>query len=310
MRIIFVPQYPVPNRYQSWWWWRFPDELRHAGFNVVVLGEHYPSKMKRGHISMFSPIEEAIKLELEQIDQFMKLQIEEDDILFLADISFPGIFSNILYHKSPPKMVAFCHATSLNKYDYFEEVRVSKYQTEKAHAIMFDKIFVGSEYHAKKLQWPNLVVSSLPMPTHIPRFRNEEKIYDIVSASRPGKQKVDPDLETAVENKFGKIIRKETAFPEDYYKFLGQSKILIITSHEDTFGYQIVDAINNNCIPIARNSLSYPELLPPEYLYNNEDELIMLINRALWGQLQVPRLICEEQMNNFFRTIIKEIINI
>jgi len=47
------------------------------------------------------------------------------------------------------------------------------------------------------------------------------------------------------------------------------SKILLITAHEDTFGYQIVDAIINGCVPLARNDLAYPELLPKEYLYND-----------------------------------------
>jgi hypothetical protein len=312
MRLIFVPQYPTPNRYQEWWWWKFPEEFRKAGYEVIVVGGYYPDEkgMKRGVPSMFSPIHDAITFETEQIRHYMSLDIKQDDVLFLSDISFPGIFCNVLYHKRPSKMYAFCHATSLNTYDYFEDVRYSKYPTEKAHALLFDKIFVGSQYHADKLKWSNTSISSLPMPTHIPRFKSETKINEIVSASRPGKQKVDSELETAVENKFGKIIRKETKTAEEYYKFLGQSKVLLITAHEDTFGYQIVDAINNNCIPLARNKFSYPELISTEYLYSNQAELFGLLDRALHGLLPLPRLRCKEKMDNFFRTIIKEMIHI
>jgi len=311
MRIIFVPQYPTPNRYQEWWFWKFPEEFRKAGFEVKVLGERYARNMERvrGVDSGFSPIQQAIDFELQQITEFHLLKLKPDDVLFLADISFPGLFCNVLYHNQPPKMFAFCHATSLNKFDYFEGVRGSKFPVETAHAGMFKKIFVGSEYHARKILWPNAVVTSLPGPTHLKQFKSETKWIDIVSASRPGKQKVDSELEAKVENKFGPIVRKNTKTAEEYYKFLGQSKVLLITSHEDTFGYQIVDAINNGCIPIARNDLSYPELLPREYLYNGKEELFDLLDRALWGLLPLPKLKCREQMSKFYNNICEEMKN-
>jgi hypothetical protein len=308
LRIIFVPQYPTPNRYQEWWFWKFPEEFRKAGFEVLTLGERYAKYMEqaRGDEELFSPVNLAIKFELEQVADFIRCDIRKDDILFLADLSFPGIFPNILFHYRPLKMFAFCHATSLNIFDYFEEVRYHKYRVEQAHAEMFDKIFIGSDYHARKLHWQNVVVTSLPSPTHLKQFKNETKINGIISASRPGKQKVNSELEEKVEKKFGPIIRKNTKTSEEYYRFLGQSSVLLITSHEDTFGYQIVDAINNNCIPIAPNRCAYPELLAREYLYSNEEELFNLLEAALWGILPTPKLKCKNQMNNFYNTIVKE----
>jgi len=310
-RIIFVPQYPTPNRYQSWWMWKFPEEFRKAGYKVVTLGKDYANKMihRRGNLSLFSPIKLAIEFETEQISQYLCLNITENDILFLADISFPGLFCNVLYHGHPKKMFAFCHATSANRFDYFEKVRYSKFPVETAHASMFNKIFAGSNYHDQKLQWSNTVVTSLPGPTHLKCFKNETKKYGIVSASRPGLQKVDSELEAKVESKFGSITRKDHKDFEEYYKFLGESQVLLITAHEDTFGYQIVDAINNNCIPIARNSLSYPELLPRKYLYNNKEELFEVLEKALWGLLDVPKLKCREQMSKFYNKICEEIKN-
>ncbi len=309
MRIIFVPQYPTPNRYSEWFFWKIPLEFRKAGFEVIILGESYIERIDivRGQSSDFSPINDAIIFETIQVSEYCNLQLLPDDILFLSDISFPGVFCSTLYHKRPSKMYAFCHATSLNKYDYFEDVRYSKFPVESAHASMFDKIFVGSNYHAKKLGWSNIVVTSLPSPKHLKQFKNETKIYDIISASRPGKQKVDSELERIVANEYGPIVRKETNTFEEYYKFLGQGKVLLISAVEDTFGYQIVDAINNNCIPIARNSLSYPELLPKKYLYNNQTELFDLLELALWGLTLLPKLKCKKEMDNFYKKIIEEI---
>jgi len=311
-RIIFVPQYPTPNRYQEWWFWKFPEEFRKAGFEVITLGENYSKNIKkvRGSDSLFSPIKRSIEFELQQISEFISLELKKDDILFLADLSFPGIFSNILFHHQPSKLFAFCHATSLNIFDYFEEVRLYKYPIEQTHADMFDKVFVGSNYHARKLHWKNVVVTSLPNPDHLKTFKNEEKVFDIVSASRPGKQKVDSELEREVEEFFQTtIIRRVTKTAEEYYKFLGQAKILLITSHEDTFGYQIVDAINNNCIPLAPTRCSYPELLPRIYLYKDKEELLHRIDYILnsGDKVPVPKLLCQKEMSNFYNRIIKEI---
>jgi len=318
MRIIFVPQYPTPMRYQEWWAWKLPQEFRNAGHEVLVLGEKYADMIKhrRGSLDMFSPINMAIELETEQIREYMMLDIKDDDVLFLSDISFPGLFCNVLYHKECPKMFAFCHATSINKFDYFSSRGYSKFPVESSHSILFDTVFVGSEYHQRKLigvglqltdkgiYWKNTQVTHLPFPPL--KFSNKKKKYDIISASRPTPQKVDLDLENIVAKAFGEIYRPTSNSWEEYYQNLAMSKILLITAHEDTFGYQIVDAILNGCVPLARNDLAYPELLPKEYLYDNPEDLLSKIKDVLSGNLLVPRLLCEKQMIKFYGTIIEE----
>lgn len=303
-RIIFVPQYPTKLRYQEFWINEFPKQFTKFGFDVYTLGNE-KIEAKKGNAKMFSPINAAIEFECSQIDEYMNLKLRNDDILFIADLSFPGIFPNVLYHKKPDRVFSFCHATSINKFDYFKSVRHSKFPIETAHAAMCETVFVGSNYHEQKLRWFNTSVVYLPFPP-FKTFPNEEKIIDIISASRPTPQKVDLELEKEVEKEFGKIKRMECDSWEQYYKFLGQSKILLISAHEDTFGLQIIDAILNGCVPIARNSLAYPEILPQEYLYNNINELLYIIEKVLNYNLPVPKILCEKQMNNFYKKIVNE----
>lgn len=312
MRIIFIPQYPTPLRYQEWWFWKLPEEFRKAGHEVVILGEsHINTYMKnRGNLDMFAPAELAIELEIEQIREYMRLDITNDDVLFLADLSFPGLFPTTLFHhKRPKRMYAFCHATSINTGDYFEFYRPEKFMIETAFAQTFDKVFVGSKYHQDKLGWNNTVVTYLPFPPIDPKI--EIKLYNIMSASRPNPQKVDLELENIVEENFGrvcKIYRPTSNTWEEYFNNLAKSRILLITSHEDTFGYQIIDAIMNGCIPLARNGLAYPEILPRNYLYENEDELIWKLDYILNtdSNIPIPEIICQDEMNNFYNKIIKE----
>ena len=319
MRIIYVPQYPSKMRYQEWWGKEFPKEFRKRGFEVLTLGEKYIQQVSDSYIQFkdtFSPVNESILLETIQINEYINLDIKDDDILFLADLSFPGLFCSALYHKRCSRMFAFCHATSINKLDYFQKVRYSKFPVESANSSLFDKIFVGSQYHAEKLQlgdilglnWKNVLVTYLPFPKFNFKIFNRNKTIDIISASRPTSQKVDLQLENKIEKDLNLNIKRpisNTWF--NYYWNLSSSKILLITSFEDTFGYQIVDAVLNNCIPLARNSFAYPELLSREYLYDNEDELEVLIERILKGEFtKVPKLLCEDQMNKFYDTICKE----
>ena len=308
MRIIFVPQYPTPMRYQEWWLTEFPKEFRKAGLDVHVLGINKldEMKMRRGTMSMFSPIHAAIEFECAQIDEYMNLDLKDDDILFLADISFPGFFTNALYHKKPKKCFAFCHATSKNYRDYFTKVHYSKFPVEEAHAQMFEVVFIGSYYHDMKIHWPNALVSRLPYPP-LKSFNNKKELL-LVSASRPNPQKVDIDMECRIEERLNfPIIRQEHRSWEDYYKFLSKSRVLIITSFEDTFGYQIVDAVLNGCIPLAPKRCAYPEILPREYLYEDEDELMRRLDYIFNSDdnVNVPQLLCHGEMENFYSNIIK-----
>ena len=297
-------------RYQEWWFTQFPKEFRDRGFEVLTIGEPLVElvKSRRSTFDMFSPINLAIKFECEQIKEYLSLELRDDDILFWADLSFPGIFGHILFHKRPKKMFAFCHATSLNKLDYFESDRSYKFPIETSIASMFDKVFIGSKYHQEKLGWENTLVTYLPFP---PVYRHLEpitKTIEIISASRSNPQKIDEVLENLVEESFSEIKRPYSSTWFNYQWNLHSSKILLVTAYEDTFGYQIVDSVMNNCIPLARRDLAYPELLPDEFLYSSTGELMKKISMILNDNIipQVPELLCKEQMNKFYDVICNE----
>ena len=287
-RLILVPQYPAKLRYQEWWFTEFPKYLNAFFDEIIILGQRI-SEYVIAEESLFAPTDLAIRYETQQIDEYTRLVLKPNDCLLLCDLSFPGLFANVLFHKKPNKCFAICHATSKNKYDYFAKNRGIKYPIEKATAKLFNKVIVGSQYHKEKLKWPNIVVKKLPFPP----FRPWESVKwnEIVSVARPGIQKHNLRLERLVEKTFNtKIQTPECNTWDEYYHFLAQSKVLLITSKEETYGYQVIDAILNGCIPIAPNAFSYPELLSKNYLYNNSTELIELITKALNNELKVPTI--------------------
>ena len=300
-RIIFVKQYPSKLRYQEFFSYLFPREFKKHFSEVIEIG--IPDKLIASDMAreLFSPVKESILFEQQQVREFLNLQLREDDILFLTDLSFPGFFSNVLYHKGIDNAFAFCHGTSRNSFDYFCRSRFSKWNIETGHSKLFKKIFVATEYHKKKLGWNNIEVVGLP-DTPFDGYKFEKK-FDIISVARPSIQKVNKEVEDEIEKEFGKIERADCKIWGQYYKFLSQGKVLLSTAKEETFGYQILEAIKNNTIPIAPDRFSYPELLPKKYLYKNIEQLKEIISLALNGGLSVPVLLNQNLVSSFFENI-------
>lgn len=307
-RLILAMQYPTALRYQYWWWQKLPQELDKFFSEVIVLGKDYIAleTSKKADKGIFVPMQAAVDFEIAQIKEYMSLRLREDDVLLLTDISYPGLFANVLFHKRPDKAYAICHATSKNRYDVFMWQRKAKFGVEKSVAKLFDKIIVASEYHKKKLGWDNVKVMPFPYP---PYFGEKSlKLFDVISVARPGLQKVTKKFEKQLEKDLGVKINK---VPENlysynaYYQILSQAKVMLITSKEETFGYQIMDAIKNEVIPVAPNCCSYPELLPQRYLYSNQAELESIVKKAIQGELYVPELLCAKKSIQFYSNLIR-----
>jgi hypothetical protein len=307
-RIILSMQLPVKLRYSEWWFDNLPLEFKKYFDEVIILGQDYiKNKTYRNETSnLFSPIKEAIIFEQEQIKDFLKLEIKDDDVLWVSDISFPGFFTNILYHKPIKHAYCYCHATSRNYLDYFEPFRYSKFDCESGHAKLFKRVFIGSVYHGCKLKWDNTMVVGLPFPPY--KTFKEEKIYDIISVARPNNQKVSLHIEEPVEKNFGKIIRKDCNNWEEYYKFLSQGKVLLISSKEDTFNYSIMEAVMNHTVVFAPNKLCFPELLPKKFLYDSYEELEVKLNRVLKypeDYKPLDKLLCNDLCEKFYENIVE-----
>jgi len=304
-RLVLVPQLPVKMRYQSWWADEFPKQFQKYFDEVIVLGEPMISARSVGFMAdtqeEFSSLTNAIALENVQIQQFLNMKIYDDDRLLLCDISYPGLFSNILYHKRFKHAYAICHGSAKNAYDIFQPVRRPKWKNETAHSKLFKKIFVATEYHNNKLKWKNIEVVGLPKAP-FETYKCQKK-RNIISVSRPCIQKVNKKIEKKVVRDFGGVYRKKCTSWKDYYKYISGSRVMLITSKEETFGYQVLDAISNNTIPIAPNKYSYPELLPRRYLYENYDELKDCLTKAIQGRLKVPKLKNKKKINNFYKNV-------
>jgi hypothetical protein len=276
-RLIIIPQYPVPLRYQSWW----PKYLR-AGYEkhfdeVVLLMPSFDEANSvpfRSELGSFSPAQQSVDWEVKQIEMYNNLALRRDDVLLLCDLSFPGLFASVLFHKRPRYCFAICHATSKNRFDYFAKVRrKGKWRTETGYSQIFDRVFVASNYHKEKLGWTNIDVIKFPLPpvtelvgSYISGMIPHPRQF--VSVARKGVQKVDAKFQKQITRELGLTIYRTIPHNwNQYYRFLQSGKFLVITSREETYGYQAIDSLLVNTIPIAPRAYSYPEIVPDRFLY-------------------------------------------
>ena len=319
-RLIFIPQLPVSMRYTEWWIKEFPKKLFKYFSEIIIIGEKYLLEKKESsslldNDEVFFNLNDSLFFENKQIEEYIDLELKDDDILLLADISFPGLFSSILYHKRPKKCFTICHGTSKNNFDIFQKDRSSKWQVESGYAELFDGIFVGSEYHKHKLKWQNVKVIGMPNPPMNYDYPIKDKTIDILSVSRKTYQKVDDKLESIVEEEFGEIRRDVYSTWNEYFNALSFSKVLLVTAREETYGYQIIDCFKygNGCVPLAPKCLSYVELLENKYLYsrNKPEELIAKIRNVLSGDSK-PFSVYDLMFNyydDYYEKLMIEILN-
>lgn len=270
-RLILAPQFPIRMRYQEWWAGELEKNLSPFFDKIVLLG-HRPEAWGISNPGHFSVTKQAVENELLQIQEYLELDLGPKDVLLHCDLSFPGIFHSVLFYTKKIRTVVFCHATSLNRYDFFQKVRNKKWPMEKTTAKLYDSVLVATKYHKKKLGWPNVhVLGGLPNPPNhiLPKLDKSPRSILYASVFRPSPQKVDVALEKAFQRVTGVKIRRYKFYTwKEYYQFLDRVKFLVITAKEETYGYQVVDTLLRGCIPIAPKAYSYPELLPAELLYN------------------------------------------
>jgi hypothetical protein len=313
MTLFFVPQWPTPNRYPEEWIKWFPQEFRkhEVDFELVVPRHEFYELQEKGSYDTFSNLYNASRFELEQCARLIDKVIAGDTVFF-ADLDYPGFSVTCAQllrrmYGDKIKIYGYMHAGSYCKGDYFEPIKDSKWDSETAMFKIVDGIFVGSEYHKQKLVFH--------LSTHlyaikedydkvhvvgVPYYPNDdyhkpisERKWDVAYTSRMDVQKTDKYLLSLAKkmshtkfvctSKPSKELPNLEFYPvknrQEYHYVLENSKIVFVPIAESTFGYNVLEALDYQCIPICPNGFSYPEFVPKEFLYSNDFRVSRVSNK-------------------------------
>ena len=64
---------------------------------------------------------------------------------------------------------------------------------------------------------------------------------------------------------------------EKYYQWLRRGTLVVSTASHEFYGMSVIEAVRAGCRPLLPNRLSYPELFPADFLYEDENLLQHLV---------------------------------
>lgn len=259
-----IAQLPVTSRYTEEW---YGDLKAHKDFDVV--SDILSSDLDRSKAyNWFTDLEYSVNYDVAQLVTVLNRNSLE--ALFITDLDFPGIIPNaipVLKLKFPDlKIYGIFHAGTWCKGDIFEG-NVEKQYQEYAIINMCDIIFVATQYHKKKIEYEfgesfdNIrVLGGLPFYVERMKHFQQTKSKDVLVVGRQEQINI-KDIPDNWDHHVGLIPRYE------YLHKLAQYKIVVIPKVEETFGYNVLEAIALGCIPIVPDTCSYPELVSDMFRY-------------------------------------------
>jgi len=298
MTLWFVPQWPVKNRYPEEWIKWFPNEMEKQKLDyMTVKGTYDYGEYNKVKGDMFTSLIGSSDWEMEQIMHLLRC-VNEGDTVFFADLDFPGFIlpcMQLLKCKlKEVKLTGYLHAGSYIEGDYFEPVADSKILSEQAMYNIVDTIFVASEYHKDlfegEIEWDfyekdKVKVVKIPYYKTLLEFKRPHRKWDVCYTSRIDEQKSDKQFLEVVKNMPNRFFvttnKPSESLPnleyhpvanrKEYFDVLDESKVLFVPYLQATFGYNVLEALDHNCIPYAPEDFAYPEILDEKYLYHGKD---------------------------------------
>ena len=282
-----IPIEPYEERYTEQWYRWFHNSFDKLGLEYRTIdGDTMTDKVEVGsvldvygtHYYKFSQLQLLMA-------SLRANEIKDDDILFFHDLWFPGIEA-LAYVRNMTgikfKIWGVLHAGTWDNKDFtfLSGMRPWAKHIENGWLKLFDRVYLGSIHHkfliANNNQtyedvdelWNKLFVTGLPFDYQEARRVNlSPKENIVVFPHRLNKEKR-PDLFDQLKDTLSakypnwQFIKTKDVCKtkEEYYQLLGKSKIAVSFAEQETFGYAMLEAIANDCIPIVPNHLSYAEM--------------------------------------------------
>jgi len=153
IRVFRVPLESLPERYTVQWNQWFPSEFERLGFEYYEIPGASITKdvVETGKVLDASGTMYFKFSQMQRIAElFKKGQFKNGDVFFIDDIQFPGAWA-IKYmaelYKIKVYLFGYLHASSYTKEDFAEPMSPFLKSVERSWIFLYDKIFVGTNYH-------------------------------------------------------------------------------------------------------------------------------------------------------------------
>lgn len=298
--IHFVPIEPYEERYTEQWYRWFGDAFSALGVeHTFVDGEMLTSTIEIGQVL------DVYGTHYYKASQMQKLMgmlreglILDEDTIFFADLWFPGIEA-LQYVRDMTgakfKIEGVLHAGTWDKHDFTYLNGMERWAMfiENGWLKFIDKVYLGSAYHKTLIMRERLLgtgsgdrlkVTGLPFEwREVNQEVKKEKIVVFPHRLDPEKG---PDRFDELAEAFGghggwRFIKTKDICQtkEEYYQLLGKASIAVSFAEQETFGYAMLEAIANRCMPLVPDKLSYKTMdIYDGYRFNDIAEVMHRID--------------------------------
>lgn len=303
-KIIYVPLEILEYRYT-----KMMDDLLVSAFNradmtfVRIYGEELTTTIESGsfldacgsNYFKFSQLQEIMRM-------FRNGEINNGDVFFFSDLWFPGIEAikyTALFKKLDVRIVGVMHAGSWTDTDWLNYIEPWAKYVEQGWFRMFDKVFVGSEWHkyqifekARCVEQGKVIVTGVAWDTSYVLDMLESPISNVQDRAKivVFPHRLTDEKQLGAFNLLKKRLEGKAVFiatqafdrtKYQYYSMLAHARVMVSFSLQENFGYSTCEAITLGCVPVVPNRLSYVEYVPKEYRYDTFDECVALVAKYL-----------------------------
>jgi glycosyltransferase involved in cell wall biosynthesis len=296
MKIIHVPIEPYDRRYTRDWIKQFENcfDKQHQMF-FTVMGEINGLELKADTVLDACGTNYFKLTQLQKIIKMIQSGfIKDGDVIFFADLWFPGIESLFYIRdmlKINFKIAGILHAGTWDTADFTCRYGMRDWGHYFEEALFYgvDMVFVATEFHKQLIinDTYNKERDKKIFVTGIPFFGKElrknhanfgkENIVVFPHRIAPEKH---PEMFDNLEIAFRTIAKDMpdvrfiktidvTKDSKEYFDLLAKSKVVVSFADQETFGYSVVESVALGCLPIVPNALSYKETIHQDFRYNN-----------------------------------------
>lgn len=302
MKIFLVDLESIPTRYTCEWKTHVPQLLRDNGFDVQVIeGEHeIPEAVTPGAFLNFGGTNMYKAKQVYHLAyKFTTGQIKAGDHIIFTDAWHPGII-NVKYMSEllniPVITHGLWHAGSYDPNDFLGRLVGDKpwiRHAEQSFIASYDHNWIASIAHHKLIQqtynikhdsswdrtgWPMEYTRNIIKTCE---FTEKENIIVFPHRIAPEKR-LDLFNELAKKPELSHyqfiVAMDMNLTKQQYHKLLQRARFSVSFAEQETLGISMYESACAGACPIVPDDLSYAEMYPITFRYNNQNDLKCIDN--------------------------------
>jgi glycosyltransferase involved in cell wall biosynthesis len=294
MTLYILPIEPMDMRFSIQWeeWFKTVFRCDEIDYRWITPDDWRDRTVEPTPGGFFNP-SASMQFKAACIAKLLTYNIKHWDAVLALDGEYPGLEALEYVRKMSGvnfKIFSIWHAGTYDQHDQTAKRGLTRVgaRLEEVLFDICDGVFVATDFHKRLICTNRMVeaerihVTGLPVDAlRLQRFSTgiDTARQGIVFAGRLTEEKGYDIVKRLIQTVNGEwLITHETDLQkDDYYKLLGESRIIVVPSRQETFGYAAIEAISAGCMPVILAGTCCREYVPPPFICENEEAMAELI---------------------------------